>query len=52
LLSEPSRPVTVRLRVALPARAYAGTRLTARIEVGSRRLLALLPGVGKLLAES
>ena len=48
LPSEPSRPVTVRLRTALPARAYGGTRVTARIEVGSRRLLSLFPGVGKL----
>jgi hypothetical protein len=52
LPSEPSRVVTVRLRTPLPARAYAGTRVTARIEVGSRRLLAVLPGVGKLLAGS
>jgi hypothetical protein len=50
LPSEPSRPVRVRLAAALPTRSYAGTRVTARIDVGSRRLLALLPGLGKLLA--
>lgn len=49
VVEEPVRVVTVRLRTAMPASAYAGTRFDARIEVGSRRLLAFLPGLGNLL---
>jgi hypothetical protein len=48
-IQEPVRVVDVRLRAALPASAYAGTRFAGRIETGSQRLIALLPGAGGLL---
>jgi hypothetical protein len=48
LISEPATAITVRLGDALPRRVYAGSHLTARVKVGSERLLALLPGVGTL----
>jgi hypothetical protein len=48
LLGEPSIPVIVRLRTMLPATAYAGVHVTARVETGSRRMLSLLPGLGSV----
>jgi hypothetical protein len=48
LIAQPSIPVTLRITAALRRRAYAGSRLTAQVEVGSERLLALLPGLDKL----
>jgi hypothetical protein len=48
VVMQPSIPVAVRLAEDLPRRAYAGSRLTAQVEVGSERLLALLPGLGEL----
>ena len=48
VLTEPATSVAVRLAATLPPGAYAGSRLTARVESGSRRLLALVPGLGKL----
>jgi hypothetical protein len=49
LVTEPSLPVVVRLGKDAPAAVYAGTRLTARVEVGSQRVLGLFPGIGKLV---
>jgi hypothetical protein len=49
LITQPSSVLIVRLADALPAETYAGSRLTARVQTGSQRLLGLLPGVGKLL---
>jgi hypothetical protein len=48
LITEPSSSVMVRLANALPPHAYAGSRLTARVQIGSQRLLGLVPGLGKL----
>jgi hypothetical protein len=42
VIAEPSVAVVVRLRKALPRRAYAGAHVTAKIEAGSQRLLELL----------
>lgn len=52
LISQPSTVVIIRLGTALPATSYAGSLLTAKIETGSQRLLALLPGLGSLLGSS
>ncbi len=52
VVGEPVRAVTVRLSTDLPASVYAGTRFTARIDVGSRRLLGFLPGLGSLAGGS
>jgi hypothetical protein len=47
LITQPSGVVIVGLGTALPATAYAGSLVTAKVEIGSQRLLELLPGVGK-----
>jgi hypothetical protein len=46
LISQPSQAVIVRLGKTLPRAAYDGSRVTAKVEIGSQRLLALLPGLG------
>jgi hypothetical protein len=48
-ITQPSTVVVVRLGTTLPATAYAGSLLTAKVEIGSRRLLALFPGLGNSL---
>lgn len=45
---QPWSVVIVRLGQSLPPAAYGGSLLTARVEIGSQRLLALFPGVGEL----
>jgi hypothetical protein len=45
LITEPATAVRVRLDDVLPRQRYAGSRLTARVQVGSERLLSLLRGV-------
>ena len=52
LITQPSIVVIIRLGTALPATSYAGSLLTAEVEIGSQRLLALLPGLGKFLGSS
>ncbi|MTD53752.1 hypothetical protein [Amycolatopsis pithecellobii] len=47
LITEPSVVATVRLGQALPAVTYAGSRITAEVDSGSQRLLALLPGFAR-----
>jgi len=49
LITEPSRAVIVRFRNKLPDTAYGGSRLTAKVETGSRRLLAMLTGSARPL---
>ncbi len=48
-ITEPSTAVVVRLEEALAGAEYGGSRVTARVEVGSRRPVELIPGVGKLV---
>jgi hypothetical protein len=48
LVTEPSLVVTVRLGRPLSRSAYGGSRITARVEIGSERLLALFPVLGEL----
>jgi hypothetical protein len=45
LITQPSTVVIVRLGRTLPAAVYAGSLLTAKVEIGSQRLLALFPGL-------
>ena len=52
LITQPSIVVIIRLGTTLPATTYAGSLLTARVETGSQRLLALLPGLGQFLGGS
>jgi hypothetical protein len=48
LIGQPSQAVIVKLGKTLPRTAYDGSRLTAKVEIGSQRLLALFPGLGNL----
>lgn len=45
---QPWAVVIVRLTQSLPPAAYGGSLLMARVEIGSQRLLAFFPGLGKL----
>jgi hypothetical protein len=49
LITQPSIVVIIKLGTTLPATAYAGSLCTAKVETGSQRLLALLPGLGNFL---
>lgn len=44
LVTQPSAVVTVRLDRSLPAGAYGGSRVTARVQTGSRSIVSLLSG--------
>ncbi len=46
LITQPSVVAIIKLGNALPATAYAGSPLTARVETGSQRLITLLFGSG------
>jgi hypothetical protein len=48
LVRQPWTVVIVRLGQSLPPAAYGGSLLTARLQIGSQRLLALFPGLGQL----
>ncbi len=52
LITQPSSVVLIRLATPLPATSYAGSLLTAKVEIGSQRLFALLPDLGKFLGSS
>jgi hypothetical protein len=47
LITHPSVVVIVKLGTTLPVTAYAGSLVTTKIEIGSRRFLTLLPGLGR-----
>jgi hypothetical protein len=49
LITQPSIVAFVRPGTVLPATTYAGSLLTAKVEVGSQSLLALLTGLGQFL---
>lgn len=49
LITQPSVVVIIRLGTTLPTAVYAGSLCTSKVEIGSQRLLALLPGLGKFL---
>ena len=49
LITQPSIVVIIRLGTALSSSTYAGSLCTVKVEIGSQRLLMLLPGLGKLL---
>src|SRR5205823_3950850 len=50
LITQPSAAVEVKLDPAFAA-AYEGSVMTADVQVGSRRLVSLLPGVGGLFGK-
>ena len=45
LVTQPSVVVLVRLQGPLPSASSAGTRVTAQVEIGEQRLIALVPGL-------
>ena len=49
LVPGPSVVVQVQLGAAVPIKTYAGSVLSANIQVGSQRLLSLLPGISGLI---
>jgi hypothetical protein len=49
LVTQPSLIVLIRFTTMLPASIYAGSSLSAQIEVGSQRILSQLPWIGQLL---
>jgi len=52
LITQPSIVVIIRLGTTLPTSDYAGSLLSAKVEIGSQRLLALLPGLGSFLGSN
>ena len=52
LITQPSIVAIIKLDPALSSTAYAGSLLTARVETGSQRLIALLLGSGQFLGSS
>jgi hypothetical protein len=49
LVTQPSLIVLARFRTPVSAKMYAGSSLSAQIEVGSQRILSQLPGIGQLI---
>lgn len=46
LITQPSLIVTAQLDASISGRLYAGSLVTAQLQVGSRRLISLFPGGG------
>ncbi len=51
VVTEPSVAVTVKLGPDIPAQMYAGSVVGAQVQVGTRRVLSLLPFVGPLIGD-
>ncbi|QBD80922.1 hypothetical protein EPA93_35120 [Ktedonosporobacter rubrisoli] len=51
MIDKPSILVLINLGSTVPVAQYAGSALTIRTQVGSQRVLALLPGMGSLIGE-
>ena len=49
LVTQPSLVALVRFSTTVPATIYAGSALSAQIEVGSERILSQLPWIGQLI---
>jgi hypothetical protein len=49
VITQPSLVVTVKLGPAISASTYAGSIVNAQIQVGTRRVLSLIPGLGQLI---
>ncbi len=48
VITQPSVVVTARLGPSIPAQVYAGSIVSAQVQVGTRSVLSLLPGLGSL----
>lgn len=51
IVTEPSIAVTVTLGPDIPAQMYAGSIVGAQVQVGTRRVLSLLPFIGSLIGD-
>ena len=51
VITQPSIAVTVTLGQNIPAQTYAGSIVNAQVQVGTRDVLSLLPGVSALIGE-
>lgn len=51
VVTEPSIAVTVTLGSDIPAQMYAGSVVGAQVQVGTRRVLSLLPFIGSLIGD-
>ena len=51
MLTEPAVVVRVRLGTTIPAHMYAGSVLSAQVQVGSQRVLSLFPGFERLIGD-
>jgi hypothetical protein len=49
IVTQPSLVALVRFSATVPASTYAGSALSAQIEVGSERILSQLPWIGQLI---
>jgi len=49
VITQPSVAVTARLGSSIPAQVYAGSIVSAQVQVGTRSVLSLLPGLGSLI---
>jgi hypothetical protein len=49
LVTQPSLILLVRFHTTVSAKTYAGSSLSAQIEVGSQRILSQLPWIGQLI---
>jgi len=51
VITQPSIAVTVELGPDVSTQMYAGSVVGAQVQVGTRRVLSLLPGIGQLMGE-
>lgn len=51
LITGPSIMVSVKLGPAFQAQSYVGSSVNAQVQVNSRRVLSLLPGLGSMIGE-
>jgi len=51
VITQPSIAVTVNLGVAVPVQTYAGSTISAQVQVGTRHVLSLIPGLSALIRE-
>ena len=51
MLTQPAVVVRVRLGTTIPAHMYAGSVLSAQVQVGSQRVLSLFPGFERLIGD-
>src|SRR2546421_9089793 len=49
VITQPSIAVTVKLGPTIPIQTYAGSIVDARVQVGTRHVLSLLPGLSALI---